>query len=134
MACKFTPEARGALLERFAAGCSIPDAATSCGLNQQTVKRWLMRGRKDTTGPYFEFVVAVDAARKDAKARPDAMDEDELARTVSAAARKGNTQAMKLRWEMLLAQRRADAEPEEPADPLAEFDELADRRARSAAV
>ena len=125
---KFTPETRGALLERFAAGCSVPDAARATGLNDQTLKHWLKRGRQETTGPDLEVARAVDEARAAAKARPEPMDEDELARVVSGAARKGNTQAMKLRWEMLRASTLPDAE-EEPADPLDRLDELAARRA-----
>ena len=39
---------------------------------------------------------------------PEPMDEVELARVVSEAARKGSTQAMKLRWEMICADRDQD--------------------------
>lgn len=122
----FTPEIRGALLERFAAGCSLPDAGHDVGVSEKTLKHWLTRGRKDGSGEYAEFAAAVDAARADVAARPAPMDEAELAHVVSAAARKGNTQAMKLRWEML---RSVVQEDVAEADPLAALDELASRRA-----
>src|SRR5688500_13267443 len=99
MAAKFTPENRGALIERFAVGCTVPDAASACDLSPVTVKRWISRGRREDSGAYAEFFAAVEKAREDARNRPDPMDADELARVVSHAARKGNTQAMKLRWE-----------------------------------
>jgi hypothetical protein len=59
------------------------------------------------------------------------MDESELARIVSAMARGGSVQAAKLRWEMLRAPQGSASEPDEDerlADPLAELDELAQRR------
>lgn len=126
-ASKFTPENRGALIERFAAGCSLPDAASACGLNETTVKKWLTRGRREDAGSYAEFAAAADQTRAEARARPEPMDKDELALVVSEAARLGNTQAMKLRWEML---RTAEEPGDQGAavDPLAALDELAERR------
>ncbi len=125
---KFTPETRGALLERFAVGCSLRDATSAVGINETTVKRWLQRGRKGKSGAYVEFVQAVEQARDEAKKRPQPMDDEELARVVSNAARKGNTQAMKLRWEMLEVLRKDGDESDQPADPLSVLDELAKRR------
>jgi DNA-directed RNA polymerase specialized sigma24 family protein len=40
-ASKFTPEARGAVLERTAAGLSLRDACRAIGLREATVKGWL---------------------------------------------------------------------------------------------
>lgn len=124
---KFTPSTRGALIERFAAGCTIRDAAKASEISEKTLKTWLAQGRRDTEGPFAEFVEAVEAARQEAHDRPEPMDADELARVVSHSARKGNTSAMKLRWEMILADRRPTEE--EAEDPLADIDELAARRA-----
>jgi hypothetical protein len=132
-ASKFTPEIRGALIERFAADCSLPDAANAVELNEKTLRGWLTRGRKDEVGPYSDFAKAVDEAKEEARNRPDPMDEDELRLVVSESARKGNTQAMKLLWEILRTDRGDDAD-EEPADPLdALEDELSQRRAARAA-
>lgn len=129
---KFTPEIRGALIERFAAGCSIPDAASAVGVNEKTVKQWLTRGRKEDAGEYAEFAAEADEVREKAKERiAQPMDEDELARVVSDCARRGNTTAMKLRWDMLTA-KKEPPEQEKPADPLANLDELAARRAARA--
>ena len=130
MATKFTPEARGALIERFAVGCTVADAANAAGLSEMTVKRWITRGRREKKGAHAEFFAAVEDAREQARNRPEPMDADELARVVSEAARKGNTQAMKLRDEQLLRAERKAEEPAAPADPLAELDELAQVRAR----
>lgn len=127
-ASKFTAETRGALIERFAAGCTVTDAAIATDVREKTLKGWLTRGRKEESGDYADFAKAVDEARERARTRPDPMDEAELARVVSESARKGNTQAMKLRWEML-NRRRDPEEPEKPVNPL---DELAQRRAARA--
>ena len=125
---KFLPETRGAIVERFAAGLTLPDTALAVGINPTTLKGWLKKGRQQDKGPYADFAAAVDEAKREAKARPEPMDEDELLRVVSESARKGNTQAMKLRWEMICADRSANEEPEAPADPVAAVDELALRR------
>ena len=129
-ATKFTPDMRGALLERFAAGCSLPDAASACDLNPTTLKGWLARGRKEKATEYAEFAQAVDEAREGYKNRPVPMDEDELVRVVSESARKGNTTAMKLRWEMLNSRKQEEAE--KPSNPMEALDELAERRAARA--
>jgi len=132
-ASRFTPETRGALIERFAAGLTVEDTARAVGVNTTTLKRWLGRGRKESGTDYAEFAVAVDEARKKAAERPEPMDREELARVVSQAARRGNVQAMKLRDEMLLRDEQPDedAEPEKPG--LGSLDELAARRADRAA-
>jgi len=129
---KFTPKLRAQLLELFEAGCTVPDAAAAAGVNITTLKGWLTRGRRDESGEYAVFAAAVDEVREEARSRPVPMDEDELVLVVSEAARRGNTQAMKLRYEMLEAARKRAEEPEEPADPLAKLDELAERRAARA--
>lgn len=126
---RFTPEIRGALLERFASGLSLPDAARAVGVNATTLKNWLTRGRKEDGTPHAAFAAAVDAARREAADRPEPMDRDELIRVVSQAARRGNVQAMKLRNEML---RDDEAPDEEPAPNVGSLDELAERRARAA--
>jgi transposase len=125
-ASKFTAEARGALLERIAAGVSMRDAARAVGIREKTVKGWLTRGRREETGDYADFAAAVEEVRAAAKERAEPMDGDELAQVVSGMARAGSVQAAKLRWEMLRAP--GEAEEKAEADPLAEVDELARRR------
>lgn len=110
-ASKFTPEVRGGLLERFAAGVSVEDAARSLDLRPKTVKDWLTRGRREEAGDYADFAAEVDRVRAEAAERPEPMDADELARVVSAAARKGSVAAMKLRWEQLRADQGARRDP-----------------------
>src|SRR6266516_2395528 len=100
-ATKFTPELRGALIERTSAGVSLPDACRALDLRLATVKGWLTRGRREQQGPFADFADAVEAAREEARSRPEPMDEDELALVVSGMARAGSVQAAKLRWDML---------------------------------
>lgn len=130
-ASKFTPETRGALLERFAAGVSLADAARTLDLREPTVKGWLTRGRRESTGLYAEFVQAVEIAREEARNRPEPMDEDELRRVVSETARKGSVQAMKLMWEMILADRQSseNEKPQPEQGSVEALDELAELRA-----
>jgi hypothetical protein len=123
-ASKFSPETRGALIERIATGVSLRDACRVLGLREKTVKSWLTRGRREGAGEYADFANAMEEAREAAKRRAEPMDADELARVVSKMARAGSVQAAKLRWEMLRSN------PGKPAAaPVDEFDELKARRA-----
>jgi hypothetical protein len=90
-ASKFTPEVRGALIERTGLGLSLADACRSVGVREATVKGWLTRGRREGSGDYAEFVAAIERAREAARERPDPMDADELARVVSEMARKARS-------------------------------------------
>jgi transposase len=125
-ASKFTPEVRGALIERTAAGVSLPDAARAIGIREATVKSWLTKGRRERSGEYAEFASAIEEARAAASSRPGPMEGGELAAVVSEMARKGSVQAAKLRWQMLTA---SETSEEDRAD---EFDELKERRRRRA--
>lgn len=128
-ASKFTPEVRGGIIERVAAGISLADASREVNVRLGTVKGWLKRGRSEAETDYAEFAQRVEQARQGAAERPQPMDADELAAVVSQMARKGSVQAAKLRWEML----RALEEAPEPAE-TDEFDELRTRRAKRAAA
>lgn len=125
---KYTPEARASLIGSIQAGLTYEDAARAAGISMPTLKLWLKKGH-DGDPEYAGFAIAFDAARKAAKEQAEPMDEEELFRVVSEAARRGSVQAMKLRWEMILADRDTDAteEPEEDK-PLASVDSLAERR------
>lgn len=126
MASKFTPETRGAVIERTAAGVSLPDIASAIEVRLPTLKSWLTRGRREEAGEYHDFAQAVDSAREEAKNRPEPMDEDELLRVVSEAARKGSVSAMKLRWEMILADREPqEAETDTPEDFFRQVEQFA---------
>jgi len=120
VASKFTPEARGALLDLLADGLSLKDACREVSIREKTVKGWLTRGRKEDAGDYAEFAAAVDASRQDASDFEEPMTEDELKVVVSRSAKKGSVAAQKLLWEML----RAHKEPgeEEPGNPFDDLD------------
>lgn len=120
MRTKFTPENRGALIERTAAGVSLPDACRAADLRLTTVKGWITRGRRETDGPYAEFVAAIEQARQEAHDRPGPMTRDELRLEVSRAARNGSVQAMKLMDEILRGDEIKAANANRP-DPFSTF-------------
>lgn len=128
MASKFTPDIRGGLIERVAAGASQADAARAVGITLPTFKKWLQRGRKEGEGEYADFAKAIAAAREQARNRPEPMTAEELRLEVSKAARRGSVQAMKLYWEMIRGEDEDEGGDEE-ADPLDELDEVAAKRA-----
>lgn len=123
----FTPENRAAVIARLEVGLSIPEAAEGSGLKKPTVQGWIARGKRETDTDYSEFAGAVTEVMGAPKL--EAMTPEEHRAKVSEVARKGNVQALKLYWEMILADRNPDEAEEENADPLSEVDELAARRA-----
>jgi len=132
VATKFTPENRAEILERTALGLTQADIARELDIRLPTLKKWIARGRREDSGEYADFSRAYDAARLESKSRPEPMDEAELLIVVSEAARRGSVQAMKLRWEMICAERDADETESIEEPPLASLDELAERRAQRA--
>ena len=86
-ATKFTPEARGALIERVASGVSLADVARAIGVREKTVKGWITRGRREDEGAYAAFAPRIGQARREADEPPEPMDADELARAPSQAPR-----------------------------------------------
>jgi hypothetical protein len=107
-------------------GMSFADAALAEGVKVPTAKTWLARGRREGSGDYFEFAQAIDRARVEARTLPEPMGCDELLRVMSNFARNGSVQAGKLVWEILTTGEQPAED--EPANPLAEIDELARRR------
>jgi len=123
---KFVREVRGALLERFAAGLSLPDAARAVGVNEKTLKGWLTRGRAEADGDYAVFAEAVNGARQAAEDRPEPMTAEEFQTKLDQAVRAGSVQAMKL-WD---DRQRRQVEP--PAKPRSKIASLAEARQRRA--
>ena len=64
MRSRFTPEARGAVLQGLSAGLTLGEAAERAGLPVQTVKNWCTQGRCEIGTPHAEFALAVEAARE----------------------------------------------------------------------
>lgn len=105
------------VLKSIVAGASVPDAARHVGCAPRTVQRWLARGRENPQGRYGLFAERVDAIQRERELpRELPLDEEELKRVVARAARKGNVQAMRLAWELIVR------EPSATDDP---FDDLA---------
>jgi hypothetical protein len=122
----FTPTARAEVLARVGVGLSLADAAVASGVNVETARSWLVRGRREDSGEYHEWALAVERARESATVI-EPMGAEELKRHMAVMVRAGSVSAGRLLWEMI----RADSEPNQvPAfDPLAEVDALAARRA-----
>jgi hypothetical protein len=100
-ASKFTSDTRQALIERFAAGATIDEAARGCELRPKTLAGWLTRGRREAEGAYTDFTQAVDLARKKAReAAASAMTPEEFEQHLAKAVRAGSTSAMKLYYEI----------------------------------
>jgi hypothetical protein len=130
-ASKFTPEARGSLVERARTGVSLADSCRAMGLRLNTAKAWISRGRREPHGPYAAFVAALETARQEAIDRPEPLSEDEHRRLVSGMVRSGSVAAAKLYWTMLEADRSGEeVTPDAEDNPLAEVDELARVRQR----
>lgn len=123
---RFGPEACSAIVARLEVGMSFREACDAADIKLGTAQGWRARGKRETEGAYHEFTKAVEAALH--QEQVEAMTPEEHRAKVSEVARKGNVQALKLYWEMICADRDED-EAEEPADPLEEYDELAERRA-----
>jgi transposase-like protein len=118
----FTPTARAEIVARVEVGLSLADAAVASGVNVETARSWLARGRRE----YHEWALAIERARESATVI-EPMGAEELKRHMAVMVRAGSVSAGRLLWEMI----RADSEPKQvPAfDPLAEVDALAARRA-----
>lgn len=107
---------------------AFAEAAEAAGIKLGTAQGWRARGKREGDGPYGEFTAAVEKALH--RETIEEMTEEEHRLKVSEVARGGNVQALKLYWEIILADRNLDeASEDKPADPLEGVDELAQRRA-----
>lgn len=66
---KFTQAVRDKLLEVKASGGPDVLACAYSGITDETLRRWLARGREAEEGEYFEFAQAYDAAKSAPKVR-----------------------------------------------------------------
>ena len=103
MRSRFTPEARGAVLQGLSAGLTLGEAAERAGLPVQTVKNWCTQGRCEIGTPHAEFALAVEAARE--AAGRAAMSEQEFRGCVARSVRAGSVQAMRLWWAIHVEER-----------------------------
>jgi len=97
---------RGELVGALRVGVSLADACRHASVSDRTVRHWIARGRREPGTAYATLACEVDAARETA-GDVGPMDEAELRRVVSRAAKAGSMPAMKLLWEM----HRAPARP-----------------------
>jgi hypothetical protein len=105
MADRFANTSPG-IVASVEAGCSIEEAARASGVPVASVRRWLRDGRKGKS-PYDVFAVAVDAARGGRREAERALDgplsADEAELLVAKAARKGSVPALRLYFELRMA-------------------------------
>ena len=107
MRSRFTPQARGAVLQGLYAGLTLSEAAAQADLGAQLVRNWTTRGRSEAGTDYAVFAEAVDRARDAAAAAP--MCEGEFVGCLNRSVRSGSVSAMKLWWTIRV--QRADREP-----------------------
>ena len=65
--CRLTPELHAEIVKRIAAGNYPAVAAVSAGIGLSTFYRWLGKGKKKRSGPFFNLAQAVRKARADAE-------------------------------------------------------------------
>ncbi len=65
---KLTPEVQARIVEAIAGGNYLATACAYAGLSYETFRLWMERGRKESTGRYHVFVVAVTRAELEAEA------------------------------------------------------------------
>jgi len=104
-------EVRGELVGALRAGVSLADACRHAGVSDRTVRHWIARGRREPGTAYAALACDVDAARETA-GDVGPMDEAELWRAVSRAARGGSVPAMAMLWEIRRAGKRASKQSE----------------------
>lgn len=104
-------------------GRSVEEAAAGVGVNPSTVARWAARGRAGADSESVAFAERYDAIRQGAGVQR--LSEDDVVRAVELAVRNGSVTAMKI----LLDRFKAEGDVSVRTDnPLAELDELAERR------
>jgi hypothetical protein len=62
---KLTPELHEQFVSLVAQTGRISVASGKCGLGVSTARHWMARGRQEESGPYREFLDAVERARSD---------------------------------------------------------------------
>ena len=62
---KLTPELHEQFVSIVAQTGRISVASGKCGLGVSTARHWMARGRQEESGPYREFLDAVERARSD---------------------------------------------------------------------
>jgi hypothetical protein len=125
MRSRFDPYTRGRIVGAVAAGSTIEGAAAHAGVPVDTVKTWLKRGRRETSGDYAGFAAAVDDARM------DPLTERELVAMLErAAVQRGSVQACVFLLRRMDRERARQPKTETPFDALDEHSVITDLAAR----
>ena len=64
---KLTPEVQAKIIEGILSCLHQVSAAKLAGISEATFYNWVRRGKKETKGRYFEFVVALKEAEEQAQ-------------------------------------------------------------------
>lgn len=119
---------RVTIMAALRAGASRVDAAREAGIASRTIDRWVARGRRDPDSTYGPFAAEVDRLReaRQVPSSDEPVDDAEVQLHLSRAIRNGSVSAMKV-WIDTYRRKQVGA-GKKSADPLAELDELAERR------
>ena len=123
---KWTEANRAVIVANVKANGNVAGAAREIGIRTKLVEQWIAKGRREKSGPYFDFVKAIEKAKKEYQRQP--LTREEFEKHLSRAVRNGSVQAMKLWHE--INRKGADDENKDPADPFEDLDELAPRRSK----
>ncbi len=86
---KLTPEVQKEICSWVRQGGYTQTAAAKAGIDRETYRRWFLRGKKETSGPYREFYLAVRTARAEAELA--------MIGVITGAAKKGDWKAAEAR-------------------------------------
>lgn len=120
-------EVSGQIIGAVRAGATLDAASRQAGVSVETVRSWAHKGRKDTEGRFGGFARELGEAREAAEPTQADMSWAEFEACLAKAIREGSVQAMRV-YASIHRSGEAPAEPEQ-ADPFAEVDDLAQRRA-----
>ena len=139
-AARFTLERRESYVELLKSGQTQTSACEELNISTDTIGRWLRRGRKETSGEYFDFAQSHDAIRPPRrKRRPSelvsaeragGLDVPTLVALLEAEALNGNVQAIKYLLERPWERKRDDEDQQVKTEDV--FDDLQALRERKA--
>lgn len=113
-------DVKDALIAAVRDGATVDEATRSVGVNVNTARSWLAKGRKDPQGRYGRFASEVDALRNlrrlPSRSELQAMTRDELEGLLAERVRAGSVPAMALWVKLHRGEFEGMAE-----DPFAEF-------------
>lgn len=133
----FSPSARTEVIEHVANGGTLTSAAAATAVPLSTIKSWITRGRRESSGPAHEFERAVDIARQTHRVArqlapvspgssdPAPMTADEFRQHLERGVRSQLGWAAKLWSDYFLDPPPAEPEPAKPVSAIARLADAA---------